>query len=557
MSSPNNNEWLLSFIDQDREQIEFFAANWVYKSTAQVKPEHLPSETSELIHECFDGFVQILESGSSDLLEVFMQHVIQHRASLNFPVSVLLKGMLSFRVAITKQFDTHQIDLELRGSALHAIDAIYRDHLYDFCDRYQSALTENLLHTTSSLDQAEKDLSNLNSFALSLTHPVGLDDLLMTMADSIAILLGLDDCVVYLVQDDYFIQKGAYDPTQLQRRVDNPITIPSGRGVVGKAVTSQEAQRIDDIRSTDDYWPSDYPGRSELAVPVLFEGKVLAVFDSESTTLGFYNDRDQRMLEAMTTIAAPRIAAAITTEHNELLLKEAIQAAERRNRFFQTLSHEIRTPLTAILSSTEILQEYGDRMSSEERTQRHKKVVTATGLLNRLVNQILTLRDATSTDEKQLSQRIDIREHIMESVEALFDYADRGPDLVTEFDLTTTKIYTDPDLLYQIITNLTSNSIKYSNPGSKIRIQVTSTNHEMAILVQDHGNGIPPTEMESIFDDYFRASNRGQVSGAGLGLTIVQAATTRLGGSCQVESKLEEGTTFIIKLPIQQNSDRP
>lgn len=552
MTSPNNNEWLLSFIDQDREQIESFATDWVYKSTAQIKPEHPRSETKELIHECFDGFLQILEAGNSDLLETFMQHVIKHRASLNFPVSVLLKGMLSFRLAITTQFETRQVDLSLRGTALNAIDAIYGDHLYDFCDRYQSALTENLLHASSSLDQAEKDLSNLNSFALSLRHPVSLDDLLMTMADSIAVLLGLDDCDVYLAQEDHVIQKGGYDPSKLHKGIENPITIPFGRGVVGKAVISQETQRIDNIETAEDYWPSEYPGRSELAVPVIFEGKTLAVFDSESTTVGFYNDRDQRMLEAMATIAAPRIAAAITTEHNELLLKDAIQAAERRNRFFQTLSHEIRTPLTAILSSTEILQEYGDRMSSEERTQRHKKVVTATGLLNRLVNQILTLRDATATDEKQLSQRVDIKEYIKEAVEPLFDYADRGADMVTAFDLAATNIYTDPDLLYQVVTNLASNSIKYSKPGSEIRIQVNSVADEMTILVQDHGNGIPPTELESIFDDYFRASNRGQVSGAGLGLTIVQAATTRLGGSCQVESKLEEGTTFTIKLPIQQ-----
>lgn len=552
MSDSSGAAWLRAFIDRERGPLEEATAELLNRGTPAVNAEVLRPQVDELVHKYYSAFLLVLDSDDSDKFRTTLGEIIEASVSQKMPPSIPLRFNISFRLALSRRLDHCRVALEERLGAQTVVDTIYEQYLFDFFERYQDSIAASLSHTVAHLDQAKKELNCLNAFSLSLRDSVSLTGLHMAMANSIAVLLGLDDCVLYLLEGEVLVQKGAYGLKLDDGEIVSPIMIPLGKGVVGTAAATAKSQRIDDLTAVDEYIPDQYPGRSELAVPVLFEGAVIGVFDSESTTLAFYNEHDQRLLEGMANIAAPRIVAAKAIEENEALLRDSVTEAENRNRFYHTLSHEIRTPLTSILSSTGILQKYGDRMSADERSRRLEKVVSASEMLNQLVGQILSLREARALDIVPHPQLVDVGDHILDAIEPICDHRGRTADLVTEFDLASPEVMIDPDLLYRIITNLVTNAVKYSRNGTEVRVEVTSTQRTLTLRVRDRGVGIPAKELELVFEDYYRATNRGSAAGAGLGLTIVRVAAARLGGVARAESEYGVGSTFTVEVPIGQ-----
>ncbi|MBH8576422.1 sensor histidine kinase [Nostocaceae cyanobacterium CENA369] len=111
----------------------------------------------------------------------------------------------------------------------------------------------------------------------------------------------------------------------------------------------------------------------------------------------------------------------------------------------------------------------------------------------------------------------------------------------------------DPKLLQYILTNLLSNSLKYSPVGSTVIFSVTYSKNQIVFQIQDFGIGIPATEIEHIFEPFHRASNVGNVSGMGLGMSIVKKALDLHSGQITVESFVKVGTTCTVALPFSGN----
>jgi signal transduction histidine kinase len=111
----------------------------------------------------------------------------------------------------------------------------------------------------------------------------------------------------------------------------------------------------------------------------------------------------------------------------------------------------------------------------------------------------------------------------------------------------------DAKLLRQILTNLFSNCLKYSPIGSTVKFSVTTANERAIFQTQDSGIGIPPADIEHIFEPFHRASNTGNIPGMGLGMSIVKQAVDLHGGEIIVESAIDAGTTFTVILPFSRN----
>ncbi len=105
-------------------------------------------------------------------------------------------------------------------------------------------------------------------------------------------------------------------------------------------------------------------------------------------------------------------------------------------------------------------------------------------------------------------------------------------------------------MLWSIVTNLTSNSFKYSRPGDTIEITSEIRPDAVVLTVKDSGIGIPGDEQQFIFGRFFRARNATNIEGTGLGLHIIQKYIHLLKGTIAFESKLDVGTTFTVSLPI-------
>ncbi|WP_228015950.1 sensor histidine kinase [Synechocystis salina] len=108
----------------------------------------------------------------------------------------------------------------------------------------------------------------------------------------------------------------------------------------------------------------------------------------------------------------------------------------------------------------------------------------------------------------------------------------------------------DVRLLRHTLENVLSNAIKYSAPGSTVTLDISRDEEHLLFQVQDEGIGIPPQDREKLFEAFHRASNVGDVPGTGLGLSIVKRYVEFQGGTIQVTSVPEKGTTMVIKLPL-------
>ena len=140
-------------------------------------------------------------------------------------------------------------------------------------------------HDDLGPEQASRGITALTSFAVSLLQQQSLEDLLWSMAERIGVLLGFEDCVIYLLVGDELVQYAAYGVKNTRgREIFEPITVRVDEGVVGRVAVSGKAALINDVRDEPDYIPDQFPGLSELAVPLIFEDRVIGVIDTEASS---------------------------------------------------------------------------------------------------------------------------------------------------------------------------------------------------------------------------------------------------------------------------------
>jgi signal transduction histidine kinase len=113
-------------------------------------------------------------------------------------------------------------------------------------------------------------------------------------------------------------------------------------------------------------------------------------------------------------------------------------------------------------------------------------------------------------------------------------------------------IVTDPDRLSQVLMNLVDNAVKYGKEGGSVLVEARVDQDHLVVSVADDGPGIPPDDLDKIFDEFHRGKQEGEhrAKGAGLGLAIVSRLTRLLGGSVSVDSTVSEGSTFYLRFPL-------
>lgn len=232
------------------------------------------------------------------------------------------------------------------------------------------------------------------------------------------------------------------------------------------------------------------------------------------------------------------------------------ELADERMRFYTNVTHELRTPLTLIVGP---LEDTLRDNSLNERDRRRLTVIhrSANKLLG-LVNQVLEFRKS-ETSNKRLSVR---RQNIATTVyEAALKYKELLNDSRVAIDIEVTpeciEITHDKEAVIMILDNLISNALKYTYRG-RILIRACEATDEatgrpvVEISVSDTGYGISPDVLPRIFDRYYQERGPHQASGTGIGLALVKNLTDLHHGSISVSSKLNEGTTFVLRLFVDE-----
>lgn len=228
---------------------------------------------------------------------------------------------------------------------------------------------------------------------------------------------------------------------------------------------------------------------------------------------------------------------------------------ELKSRFVAMTSHEFRTPLATILSSAELLEHYGHKWDDSRKLKHLHQIQQSVEHMTGLLNDVLLLGKAESGNLAFKPVPMQLTEFCRGLAEEL-QITTSTHEIVCRLQEQSTEAHMDEKLLRHIFTNLLSNAIKYSPQGGIIDFNLVFENEYAIFNVQDHGLGIPQTECDRVFNSFNRASNVGNISGTGLGLAIVKRSVDLHGGDISLTSQEKVGTTFTVRLPINQRVEQ-
>jgi len=239
-------------------------------------------------------------------------------------------------------------------------------------------------------------------------------------------------------------------------------------------------------------------------------------------------------------------------EELRVALARERELSQLKSRIVATVSHEYRTPLTTILSSTEMLQRYSDRLTPEKKQTHFQRVKQSVEHLTNLVNDMIFIEQAETQALEFNPTLVNIEELVGEVIEAVRPKFTEKHRLNLICPSECDRVL-DGNLLRLILDNLLSNAIKYSPEGGLIELELTPQAQEIRLRVSDEGIGIPPDDQGKLFKAFYRASNIGITPGVGLGLVIVKECVELHQGRVEFESKVGAGTTFTIILPVAES----
>ncbi len=253
-------------------------------------------------------------------------------------------------------------------------------------------------------------------------------------------------------------------------------------------------------------------------------------------------DRTMVLEEALVHLEASK------AELSQALQKER-ELNELKSRFVSTASHEFRTPLSTISSSVSLIERYGELLDFEKQQKHISRIRQSVKGLTDILEDILSLSKLEEGRIVLSKQEVEFDFFIEEMLDELQPILKEGQSFETQLQLGV-KGVTDPKILRNILMNLLSNAIKFSFEHKPILVVLKEQNGEVEIEVKDQGAGISGFEIPHLFERFHRASNAINVPGTGLGLSIVKKCVELLNGTVEVKSKLEEGTSFVIKFNI-------
>ncbi|MFB3137966.1 MAG: ATP-binding protein [Phycisphaerales bacterium] len=246
------------------------------------------------------------------------------------------------------------------------------------------------------------------------------------------------------------------------------------------------------------------------------------------------------------------VAGVVTILHDVTREREISQM---KSDFVSKASHELRTPLSSIHAYVEMLVD-GEAADDEARNEFYRIIQNETDRLGRLLDNMLNISRIEAGIVQIERENVDLRSLIDRAIDTLEPQAKEKEislhTKVAEVDLT---VEGDADMLFQVVLNLISNSVKYTPAGGRITVSADSDNltRSVVLAVSDTGLGIPPDSIPKLFDKFYRVENYKRVAkGSGLGLSLCKHIVETLHhGQIGVESELGMGSKFWVTIPMR------
>ena len=364
---------------------------------------------------------------------------------------------------------------------------------------------------------------------------------------------------------NFMARKRAEESADRLRRQTQLILESAGEGIIG----IDHRYRVTFVNPAGErllgYLPGELNGRDVFMAlhPTLADGTTVPVNDTpiyhalvegkqRSVAEGILRRKDGLSFPAQ-YIGSP-IRTSIGIIGAVITFQDVTQRREierMKDEFISVVSHELRTPLTSIRGALGLLA--GGKVGEfPEKAQRMLEIaVNNTDRLVRLINDILDIERIDSGRVTMQKRPVEIGTLIAQAVEVMRPMADRNGVRLQAHPVEAS-VLADSDRMIQTFTNLLSNAIKFSHPGGEVTIGGATDSGRLHLTFTDQGRGIPAEKLQTIFERFQQvdASDSREKGGTGLGLAICRTIIQQHGGEIWAESKLGEGSTFHIDLPL-------
>lgn len=236
-------------------------------------------------------------------------------------------------------------------------------------------------------------------------------------------------------------------------------------------------------------------------------------------------------------------------------MAERLQMLEGlRRQYVSNVSHELRTPLAAIRGMAETIQQHGET-DPDLRRRYLPRIISQTERLARLASQLLDLAQIESGNLISRFAPVHLGEVLTEVTQTCAGGAsERGVEVITRVEPDLPPLEGDGDRLEQVFINLIDNAVRHTPPGGSVTASIRRIEQNLEVVIEDTGEGIPAEHLPHLFERFYRvdAARSRSGGGTGLGLSIVEQIVMGHHGSIHVESEVDRGTRFILKLPLKQ-----
>lgn len=413
----------------------------------------------------------------------------------------------------------------------------------------------------------ERQLQIINDFAMMLLQKTTIEEIVWLVAKSVIAKMGFLDCVVYLFDKSgtRLIQRAAHGvKNPMKQEILNPLVINVGDGIVGSVAKTGLPELIHDTRKDDRYIIDDSMRLSEIAVPIMYENKVIGVIDSEHPNAYAFNQNDLTTLTTIAAMSSIKIVHAQTLQdlqnhkanlENEIKkhtqhLTQTIASLEKSNRdlecFAYAASHDMQEPLRTVISYLQLLRRNEQRLSDTslefleyaiDGSKRMKNLLD--GLLEySLVNSSNDSFQLVNLEDLLILIKADLHKTITEN-EPLFIHQSLPI------------VFGNKTQIKQLFQNLISNAIKFQKLNEQARIEISSEEkgNFYKITVKDNGLGIAPEFHEKVFGLFKRLNSNKDYKGSGIGLSLCRQIVEHHDGEISLESEEGKGAAFTFTLP--------
>jgi signal transduction histidine kinase len=442
--------------------------------------------------------------------------------------------------------------------------------VYHFTEQDERILTAVANQATSQAEAlraaelTEKRASELETVAMvsaATTSILNIEELLQSVVDLTRDSFGLYHAHIYLLDEDHenlALAAGAGEPGQLMKERGHRIPVNHPHSLVARAARTQQPVISNDVTNDPDFLPNPLlpETKSEVAISMMVAGEVIGVLDVQSEVTNRFKEDDVRIK----TTLADQIAVAV---QNARAFAETEARAERlrevdrlKSQFLANMSHELRTPLNSIIGYSEVLLDGVDGDLTDDASEDVQAIHDSGKHLLSIINEILDLAKIEAGQMQLDRKPVKLSDFVQEIVKAGQILVKDKPVVLNwmEDSSIEAEVMADAIRLRQIMWNLVSNGVKFTEDGSVTVAYGMHNDHEVYIKVTDTGIGISEEGMSIIFQRFRQAdgSSTRRAGGTGLGLTITRELIQMHGGDIHVESEVGVGSTFWFTLPVKR-----